>query len=159
MKHSVAILLGATLAAAGCGSGDEPLPDVTEQVTLLQNGEEDGQWAALKNLQWMGAKGAAAVDALRALLKTTRDEDLKAEIAETLAAIGPAADVAAPDLVPLLDSQAPWTRACAAEALGGMGAAALPAWPKLVKLARDPDKDVAAAATEAIRRLKRLKKS
>ena len=158
MRHVMLLAAAASVGAiCGCG-GDEPLPDVAEQITLLQGADEDGQWAALKNLQWLGPQGAAAVEPLRALLRSTRDEDLRAEIAETLADIGTAAAAAAPDLVPLLDSQAAWTRACAAEALGGMGAAGLPAWSKLANLTRDRDPDVAAAARKALRRLQRLKK-
>lgn len=159
MQHVVALVLATIFAAiAGCDRGDEPLPDVDEQIALLQGDDEDGRWAALKNIQWLGTQGAATVEPLRALLRVTRDDDLKAEIAQTLSAIGPAASAAAPELIPLLDSTSAWTRASAAEALGGMGAQALPAWPKLVKLVRDPDHDVSAAATEAIRRLRRLKK-
>lgn len=145
------------VAVAGCG-GDEPLPDVAAQVARLQADDEDGQWAALKNLQWLGPKGAEATEPLRVLLRAADDEDLRAEIAQTLAALGPAASAAAPDVMPLLDSTTAWTRASAAEALGGMGAAALPAGPKLANLVRDRDPDVAAAAREALRRLRRLKK-
>lgn len=159
MKHVVALTLAALLVAAvGCGGSDDPLPDVTEQITLLQGDDEDGRWAALKNLQWLGPKGMEAVAPLRSLLRTTRDDDLRAEIAQTLAALGPSAAAAAPEVMPLLDSKEAWTRTCAAEALGGMGQAAIPAWTKLVALTRDRDPDVAEAATEAVRRLRRLKK-
>ena len=159
MKHVVALAIAAQLVATvGCGGGDEPLPDVMEQINLLRGDDEDGRWAALKNLQWLGPQGAEAVEPLRGLLRATRDEDLHAEIAQTLSALGPAAAAAAPEVIPLLDAKQAWTRAAAAEALGGMGQAAIPAWAKLVALSRDRDRDVAEAATDAVRRLRRLKK-
>jgi HEAT repeat protein len=140
--------------AAGCRRGESP-PDVGQQVERLKTESEIDHYTALKNLQWTGAEGAAAVPEMRALLARTTDEDLMAEIAKTLGRIGPAADAAVPDLVKLLDKKAMWPRYCAAEALGRMGPAAVPALPKLVPLTRDRDREVAAVAVEAVQRLRR----
>jgi len=151
-----AALLVAVVAmlASGCRR-EEPPPDVGEQVGKLKTDSELDHYTALKNLQWTGAAGAAAVPEMRALLARTTDENLMAEIAKTLGRIGPAADAAVPDLVKLLDKKAMWPRYCAAEALGRMGPAAVPALPKLVPLTRDRDREVAAVAVEAVQRLRR----
>lgn len=149
--------LGAVLAVAavvGCGQA-KTAPEVAEQVARLATDSETEQYTALKNLQWMSGRGAAAVPALRTLLAKTPDENLRAEIAKTLGRIGPPAEAAVPDLVKLLGSKAMWPRYCAVEALGLIGPAAVPALPKVEALSRDRDRDVAEAASEAVQRLRR----
>lgn len=74
--------------ATGCRRG-ETAPEVAEEVARLATDSETEQYTALKNLQWMSVRGAAAVPALRALLAKTAADDLRAEIAKTLGRIGP----------------------------------------------------------------------
>jgi HEAT repeat protein len=148
------LLIGLLPVAAGCRR-EEPPPDVGKQVERLVADAEEDHYKALKNLQSLGAGGAAAVPELRALLARTTDDDLRAEIAKTLGRMGPAAAAAVPDLVKLLERKAMWPRYCAVEALGRMGQAAVPVLPKIVPLTRDRDRDVAGAAVEAVQRLRR----
>lgn len=151
-----AMVAGFATAVAGCGTQEKP-PDVQAQIARLQSGPGEDQWKALSHLQSLAGEGAAAVPDLRALLKQTKDDTLRAEIARTLGSMGPAAGAAAPDLMRLLDSKDGWVRYCAAEALGKMGAGGLPALPKLIALAKGRDRNVAAVAAEAARRLERLR--
>lgn len=146
------------LLLAGCGRTDTA-PDLQKQITRLQGDSTEDHYTALKNLQTLAVGGADAVPDLRALLKRTKDDDLRAEIARTLGSMGSAGGAAVPDLVAMLDSKAAWPRYCAATALGTMEVAALPALPKLIPLMKDPDRDVAEAAKEAARRLDRLRRT
>jgi hypothetical protein len=149
--------LFALWSAGGCSRKTE-LPDLQTQIARLQGESLEDQYKALSNLQDLEGEAAAAVPELRSLLKRTKDDTLRAEIAETLRAIGPPAGDAAADLIPLLDAKEMWPRYAAARALGVMGKAALPALPKLLKLTNDRDRDVAAVAAESARRLNRLRK-
>jgi HEAT repeat protein len=144
-------------ATAGCRRA-EPLPDLQTEIARLQGESLDDQYLALSNLQTLGPAAAEAVPQLRDLLKGTKDNTLRGEIARTLGTMGTAAGDAAPDLIPLLDSKEMWPRYAAARALGTMGKAALPALPKLITLTKDPDRDVAAVARESARRLGKLRK-
>lgn len=149
-----ALLAGLTLLG-GCGGGGEPDPDVQQEVTRLLGDSEDDRWLALSNLQDLGPDGADAVDVLTKLLVSEKDDDMAAEIAKTLGRIGPAAAPAVPALTTLLGRKAMWPRYAAVEALGRVGPAAAPALPAVLKLTKDPDGEVAAAAREAARRLNR----
>jgi HEAT repeat protein len=153
----VGYVAAAFLSASGC-SRQAALPDLQAQIVRLQGESLDDQYIALSNLQELETQAAAAVPALRSLLASTKDDTLRAEIAETLGAIGPAAGDAAPDLIPLLDAKEMWPRYAAARALGTLGKAALPALPKLITLTKDRDRDVAAVAKESARRLSKLQK-
>jgi len=146
----------AVWSAGGC-SRKMALPDLQTQIAGLQGDSLDEQYEALSNLQALEGGAAAAVPELRSLLRRTKDDNLRAEIAQTLRAIGPPAGDAAADLIPLLDSKEMWPRYAAARALGVMGKAALPALPKLITLTKDRDRDVAAVAAESARRLNRLR--
>ena len=88
-------------------------------------------------------------------LKATKDETLAGELAKTLGSMGPAAAAAVPELTTLLSSRATWPRYAAVEALGRLGAAAAPAFPKIAALTNDPDRAIADAARESVRRLRR----
>ena len=159
-RLQTAILAAAVLASAwltGCGAREAP-PDVQEQIDLLRSDALDDRYRALGNLQTLGVDGQEAVAELRTLLKTAKDDDLAAEIAKTLGRMGPAAAAAVPDLTMLLGRKAMWPRYAAVEALGRMGPAAAPALPAILKLVKDPDKDVAAAARDSARRLQRSTK-
>jgi len=147
----------ALCSTGGCGRKAE-LPDLQTQIVRLQGDSLDEQYKALSNLQALEGGAAAAIPELRSLLKRTKDDNLRAEIAETFGAIGSPAGDAAVDLIPLLDAKEMWPRYAAARALGTMGKAALPALPKLLTLAKDRDPDVAAVAAESARRLNRLRK-
>lgn len=147
-------MLAAAVLLAGCGSGEQR-PDVQKQINRLLGDSEDDRYLALANLQELGADGAPAVDVLTTLLANTKNDDLAAEIAKTLGSIGPAAAPAVPALTALLGRKAMWPRYAAVEALGHVGPAAAPALPAILKLTRDPDRDVAAAAGEVARRLNR----
>lgn len=151
-------LLAMAAFLLGCG-GAEPRPDVQEQIALLQSGSSDDHYRALANLQSLGPDGGEAAGDLKKLLKATKDDDLAAEIAKTLGSMGPAGAVAVPELTALLGRKAMWPRYAAVEALGRMGTAAKSALPTVLKLTRDPDRDVAAAARESARRLQRLGKT
>jgi len=144
-------------SAGGCNRKTE-LPDLQTQIAWLQGESLDDQYKALSNLQDLEGGAAAAVPELRSLLKRTKDDTLRAEIAETLGAIGPQAGDAAADLIPLLDAKEMWPRYAAARALGTLGKAALPALPKLITLTKDKDRDVATVAKESARRLSKLQK-
>jgi len=144
-------------SASGCGRKTD-LPNLQTQIDRLKGESRDDQYKALSNLQELETQAALAVPALRSLLTSTKDDTLRAEIAKTLGAIGPAAGEAAPDLIPLLDSKEMWPRYAAARALGTLGKAALPALPKLITLTKDQDRDVAAVAKESARRLSKLQK-
>jgi len=139
---------------AGCG-GEPPRPDVQEQITRLQSGADDDRYVALSHLQTLGPEGGEAAGELKKLLKGAKDDDLAAEIAKTLGSIGPAGAVAVPELTALLGRKAMWPRYAGVVALGRMGPAAKSALPAVLKLTSDPDRDVAAAAREAARRLRR----
>lgn len=146
------VLAGAWLA--GCG-GKPSRPDVQEQIARLQSGADDERYEALSHLQTLGPEGREAAGDLKKLLKGAKDDDLAAEIAKTLGSMGQAGAVAVPELTALLGRKAMWPRYAAVEALGRMGPAAKSALPSVLKLTRDPDRDVAAAAREAARRLQR----
>jgi hypothetical protein len=150
--------LAAAAFLLGCG-GAEPRPDMQEQIALLQSESSDDRYRALANLQSLGPDGGEAAGDLKKLLKAAKDDDLAAEIAKTLGSLGPAGAVAVPELTALLGRKAMWPRYAAVEALGRMGAAAKSALPTLIKLAKDPDRDVAAAARESARRLQRVGKT
>jgi len=153
----VGYLAAALCSAGGCGRKTD-LPDLQTQIDRLKGESSDDHYIALSNLQKLQTQAAAAVPSLRALLTSTKDDTLRAEIAQTLGAIGPEAGEAAPDLIPLLDAKAMWPRYAAARALGTLGKAALPALPKLITLTKDKDRDVAAIAKESARRLSKLQK-
>jgi len=153
----VGYVAAAFWSAGGCGR-KAALPDLQTQIVRLQGDSLNEQYKALSNLQSLEGEAAAAVPELRSLLKRTKDDTLRAEIAETLGAIGSPAGAAAVDLIPLLDAKEMWPRYAAARALGTMGKAALPALPKLLTLANDRDRDVAVVAAESARRLNRLQK-
>lgn len=159
VRQPVIIVLVALAATCltGCG-GTEPRPDVQEQIALLRSPSLDDRYLALGNLQTLGADGQDAVGELRIMLKAAKDDDLAAEIAKTLGGMGPAAEAAVPELAALLTRTAMWPRYAAIEALGRMGGAAVPLLPRLTPLTKDPNRDVAAAAREAVRRLRRSAK-
>jgi len=156
MKRTIVWMLASSLGLAGCGGSKNELPDVNEQITKLQSGVEDDTYEAYKNLQMLGPQGNAAVPQLRTLLKH-KDEDLRAKAAKTLASMGKAGAAAAPDLTNLLDDKDEGVRYWAADALGKMGADALAALPKLQRLTRDPAREVAGAAQNAVKNLEKLK--
>ena len=159
MNHLAMLVVAlGLLVLTGCG-GSETTPDLQTQIMRLQGDSTEEQYRALKNLQTLAAAGEPAVPDLLSLLKRTKDDDLKAEIAQTLGRMGSAAGAAVPDLVAMLEAKAPWQRYCAVAALGAMEAAALPALPKLIPLMKDPDRDVADAAKESARRLDRLRRT
>lgn len=148
---------GLAAGVPGC-RGREERPDVQEQIVRLQGDSDEDRWTALSHLQSLAGDGAAAVPELRLLLKRTKDDTMRAEIAKTLGSIGLAAGAAAADLMPLLDARESWVRYCAAEALGKIGPSALPSLPRLVALSKERDRDVAAVASESARRLDRLRR-
>jgi len=143
------------LAAAVAGCGGEVPPDVAAEIAVLASASDDDRYEAIAALEELGPDAAAAVPALRDLLRATSDTDMQAEIAKALGSMGTAASAAVPDLVKLLASKDMWPRYTAAEALGSMGKAAAPALPALQRLLKDPDEDVVEAATEAVRRINR----
>ena len=148
----------ACLAGAACFAGcglSEPPPDVTDLITALRGETDDDRYGALATLQELGADGAEAVPELKTMLGRTKDDDLAAEIAKTLGAMGPAGAAAVPELRSLLARKAMWPRYAAVDALGRMGPAAAPALPAILALTKDPDREVAAAAVQAARRLRR----
>lgn len=63
--------------------------------------------------------------------------------------------LAADEWITDLDSQSPQTRITAAKQLGNMGKSAQSALPKLEKLAADSNADVAAAAQQAIKSIRK----
>ena len=158
LLHGLIVGCGALVFWSGSGCGRKAaLPDLKTQIARLQSDSLDDQYKALSNLQALEGEAAAAVPELRSLLTRTKDDTLRAEIAETLGAIGVLAGDAAADLIPLLDAKEMWPRYAAARALGTMGKAALPALPKLITLTKDRDRDVASVAAESARRLSRLR--
>ncbi len=152
--HVTVLLVAGLVLLAGC-SRAEPRPDVRDLVIALRAATDDDRYGALAALQGLGADGAEAVPELKALLGTTKDDDLAAEIAKTLGTMGPAASAAVPELTALLGRKAMWPRYAAVDALGRMGSAANPALPTILALTKDPDREVAAAAVQAARRLRR----
>ena len=161
MKHasarSIAIML-LTLPGlawvAGCRRTEQP-PDLQKQIGRLHGDSTEEIYTALRNLQSLTLQAAPAVPDLRTLLQSTKDSDMQAEIAKTLGLIGPQAAEAIPDLVAMLGQKEMWPRYCAVEALGRMGPAGAAVLPKITPLTRDKDRDVAAAAIDAVRRLQR----
>lgn len=149
-----AALLAGAACLAGCGRS-EPPPDVNDLITLLRGETDDDRYRALAKLQGLGPDGAAAVPELKTMLGATKDDTLAAEIAKTLGEMGPAGAAAVPELSSLLARKAMWPRYAAVDALGRMGAAAAPALPTILALTKDPDREVAAAAVQAARRLRR----
>ncbi|NBX28884.1 HEAT repeat domain-containing protein [bacterium] len=154
---AILTVLAGTSWFTGCGR-PEPKPDVQEQITRIQSESEEDRYVALSHLQSLGAEGGAAVQPLRTLLAKSKDDTLAAEIAKTLGAMGPSASAAVPELTALLGRKAMWPRYAAVDALGRMGPAAAPALPAILKLTKDPNREVAAAAREAARRLQRSTK-
>jgi hypothetical protein len=152
------LLLASAACLAGCG-GEEPRADVQEQIALLQSSVDEDRYQALAHLQTLGPDGREAAGDLKKLLKAMKDDDMAAEIAKTLGSMGPAGAVAVPELTALLGRKAMWPRYAAVDALGRMGPAAKSALPAVLKLTRDPDQDVAAAARESARRLQRSAKT
>lgn len=148
------VLLAGMSWLTGCG-GPEPKPDVQEQIARLQGESDEDRYLALSHLQSLGAEAGEAVQPLKTMLGKSKDDTLAAEIAKTLGAIGPAASAAVPELTALLGRKDMWPRYAAVDALGRMGPAAAPALPAILKLTKDPNREVAAAARESARRLQR----
>lgn len=109
---------------------------------------------AVRLIQRMGAKAESAVPALVRLLgePAESDEDamFKQEVQFALAAIGPAAAVAVPDLVGSLRSAQDPVRASAAFALGKIGPAARAAVPVLRENLRSGNPVVRLASIRAL---------
>lgn len=152
-SHVVAVMV-ILACLAGCGRRP-PRPDVQAEIVRLRSESEDERYVALSHLQTLGPDGREAVDELRTMLQTTKDATLAGEVAKTLGTMGPAAAAAVPELTTLLGSRAMWPRYAAVEALGRVGPAAAPALPTIVALTKDPDREVADAAHESVRRLRR----
>jgi HEAT repeat protein len=151
---AAAAFVAGAACLAGCGRS-EPPPDVNDLITSLRSETDDDRYRALATLQELGSDGAAAVPELKAMLGKAKDDDLAAEIGKTLGAMGPAGAAAVPELRALLARKAMWPRYAAVDALGRMGPAAAPALPAILALTKDPDREVAAAAVQAARRLRR----
>jgi HEAT repeat protein len=149
-----AVLVTGAACLAGCGRS-EPPPDVNDLITQLRGETDEDRYRALAALQELGPDGAAATAELKTMLGRAKDDDLAAEIAKTLGTMGPAGAAAVPELRALLARKAMWPRYAAVDALGRMGPAAAPALPAIVALTKDPDREVAAAAQLAARRLRR----
>ncbi|MFM9058062.1 MAG: HEAT repeat domain-containing protein [Planctomycetaceae bacterium] len=149
-----AVCMAGAACLAGCGRS-EPPPDVNDLITLLRGETDDDRYRALAKLQDLGADGREAVPELKTMLGRTKDDDLAAEIAKTLGEMGPTGAAAVPELRNLLARKAMWPRYAAVDALGRMGPAAAPALPAILALTKDPDREVAAAAAQAARRLRR----
>lgn len=147
-------LIAGVACLAGC-SRAAPRADVNGLIALLRTGTDDDRYRALAALQELGPDGAEAVPELKAMLGRAQDDTLAAEIARTLGEIGPAGSAAVPELRSLLARKAMWPRYAAVDALGQMGPAATPALPAILALTKDPDREVAAAAVQAARRLRR----
>ena len=79
----VGYLAAALCSAGGCGRKTD-LPDLQTQIDRLKGESSDDHYIALSNLQKLQTQAAAAVPSLRALLTSTKDDTLRAEIAQTL---------------------------------------------------------------------------
>lgn len=134
------------LAAITAEAGREDL--VGTFVKLLHDADADVGTAA----------GAALVrlqgDAVEAVRATLADAGTRLRALEVLAAIGPAAKAAVPELTALLADADPLVRSEAAVALAAIGAEAAPAVPALEKLlGDDAPADARYAATYALGRI------
>ena len=99
-----------------------PLPSasLSELTSRLREGTPSARLAALWDLQERGPASEAAVAAVAQCL-SDHDSHLAGEAARTLAAIGPAAAPALPQLLQALHQGVPSTRAAATQALGILG--------------------------------------
>jgi HEAT repeat protein len=86
---ALAVCLGC-LVACPTAAAQQPKRSVTELIADLKKGEKE-QFAALAQLEALGAKAAEAAPALVDLLGTTKSEDVKLAAAIALGKIGPAA--------------------------------------------------------------------
>jgi HEAT repeat protein len=136
----VSMRAGAALVRLGAGSVDVLDGMLREASTRLP---------ALEILAAIGAPAAAALPAVVPLLEDP-EPAVRSEAAFTLAALSDKAADAVPKLVPLLaDGQPPEVRYTTAYALGRIGAAAAPAFERLVALSKSNDDLMATVAVWA----------
>ncbi len=138
--ETVSMRAGAALVRLGAGSVDVLDGMLREASTRLP---------ALEILAAIGAPAAAALPAVVPLLEDP-EPAVRSEAAFTLAALSDKAADAVPKLVPLLaDGQPPEVRYTTAYALGRIGAAAAPAFERLVALSKSNDDLMATVAVWA----------
>ena len=121
-------------------------------VRPIRTGDRYLQWWAIEAARPFGPGAEATIPALIEQTKTG-NQWFKGHAADTLAAIGPAAKNAVPSLTVMLDHSYANARGSAAKALGCIGVKNDDIVTKLKKLTEDEDKNVAKAATEALKKL------
>jgi hypothetical protein len=106
---------------------------LTVLAPLLDHENKQVRIAAVR---FLGPYGPGAAPLTPKLMLLLKDDDLRADVAGTLAAIGPAASEAVPALVSWLDSPKnnPITTAAVAQSLGGMGSFGKDGLPALKRL-------------------------
>ncbi len=123
-------------------------------VGILGRGDRFVRWWAIEVLKELGPEARGAVEALIHVTRTG-DQWFRALAAQVLGGIGKDALPATKTLVVLLDHGYADARMCAAEALGRIGAVDAEAFRALERLTKDEDEKVAAAAKEALERLRK----
>lgn len=105
---------------------------------------------ALRALARYGPEAAPWIPSIVALLQKDSDSEVRWNAARTLGKIGPAAEIAVPELVAALKDTDALVREHAAESLGDIGPGAAAAVPALVKVLKDPDARVRRDAVRSL---------
>ena len=111
---------------------DEPVKSVRQWASLLHSKDLEEQRLAAFNLSKMGREAVGALKELRTVLKA-KDDVLRFYALRALAAAGPAAQQAVPDLIAVLQEDHPLLSRHAAAALAQLGKEAVPPLSKLLQ--------------------------
>ncbi len=122
---------------------------MTALIELLQDPDPEIRWAAAGAMESFGLKAVVATPALIALLEDP-EPSVQAAAASTLGKMGPVAVAA---LMHVLDDPNREKQLSALKGLAAHGARAGVAVPRVAPMARDPDREVRAAAVLCLRRI------
>lgn len=142
-------------AAQALGKILEIRPDYPEVVTALVAALRDTsdvvRIAAASALTAEGVDTKAAIDGLHEVLHDTAHADVRTSAVLIISALGPErAGALLSYLCELLDDPSPKVRAAAVEAIGQLGAAAVPEIPAISRMLRDSAADVRQAVLQAL---------
>ncbi len=127
-------------------------PELKSAVPALTKALDDEYvFVRTRSAKALGRIGPDAKVAVTALIETLTDRTTAVSSIRALVQID--AQAAIPVLIKTLSNKYDYIREETAEALGGIGPEARAALPALKQLTKDPDRQVAKAATEAIERI------
>jgi HEAT repeat protein len=153
------VSLGCLFLLTGWSAADDlKKEDVPKLIKELKSGSAKARIAAADDLGHLGAIRAdytkPAVPALLDVVARDSDAKVRAAAAKALGRIAPDPKQAVPVLADALKDKVLAVRVACATALGQLGPDAKEALPALEDAAKEKDKDLARAATQAIRSIR-----